>query len=165
MAELQASAAADRLLGEGPAERGRTFLPSVLALIGGAGRARVSGGPALQRGLTDLGRATEPLSRKRVAGGGWQNTAAVHEPLARAATATPLMRCSDPSVVTTTEQLLNALPNVEDTVRIEAFGRVVNAPTAPRLSSPPSCHAHAPAPARNTEDVFERIWHDSRHQA
>jgi hypothetical protein len=48
------------------------------------------------------------------------------------------MRCSDPTVVTTTEQLLNALSNVEDTAHLEAaleaFGRAVNAATAPRLS-------------------------------
>jgi hypothetical protein len=48
------------------------------------------------------------------------------------------MRCSDPAVVTVTEQLLNALSNVEDTARLdsalEGFGRAVNAATAPRLS-------------------------------
>ncbi|MFF7845275.1 hypothetical protein ACFZC6_42030 [Streptomyces ossamyceticus] len=59
--------------------------------------------------------------------------------LARAATAAaPLMRCSDPAVVTATEQLLNAMSDVENTARLEAaleaFGRAVNAATAPRLS-------------------------------
>ncbi|WP_143670589.1 hypothetical protein, partial [Streptomyces antimycoticus] len=72
-----------------------------------------------------------------------QTVAAVREPLTRAATAAataaaPLMRCSDPAVVTATEQLLNALSDVEDTVRMEAalatFGRAVNAATAPPLS-------------------------------
>ncbi|CAM5263531.1 hypothetical protein ADL28_15515 [Streptomyces violaceusniger] len=68
-----------------------------------------------------------------------QTVAAVREPLTRAATAAaPLVRCSDPAVVTATEQLLNALSDVEDTVRMEAalatFGRAVNAATAPPLS-------------------------------
>ncbi|MBM7167559.1 hypothetical protein JQK87_03850 [Streptomyces sp. G44] len=34
------------------------------------------------------------------------------------------MRCSDPAVVTATEQLLNALSDVEDTARLEAAGDV-----------------------------------------
>ncbi|MFJ3513186.1 hypothetical protein [Streptomyces luteogriseus] len=59
-----------------------------------------------------------------------QTVAAVREPLARAATAAaPLMRCSDPAVVAATEQLLNALSDVEDTARLgaalEALGRAV----------------------------------------
>ncbi|MBL3670730.1 hypothetical protein JL475_33150 [Streptomyces sp. M2CJ-2] len=48
------------------------------------------------------------------------------------------MRCSDPAVVTATEQLLHAMGDVENTARLEAalegFGRAVNAATAPRLS-------------------------------
>ncbi|MFF5922817.1 hypothetical protein ACFY8C_31550 [Streptomyces flavochromogenes] len=68
-----------------------------------------------------------------------QSVAAVREPLTRAASAAaPLMRSSDPAVVTATEQLLNALSDVENTARLEpaleAFGRAVNAATAPRLS-------------------------------
>ncbi|MFJ2722605.1 hypothetical protein [Streptomyces sp. NPDC087437] len=47
------------------------------------------------------------------------------------------MRCSHPAVVAATEQL-NALSDVENTARVEsaleAFGRAVNAATAPRLS-------------------------------
>jgi hypothetical protein len=81
-----------------------------------------------------FGRAAELLSRERVASK--RIVAAVREPLTRAA-ATPLMCCSDPAVVTATEQLLNALSNVEDTARLEtapaAFGRAVDAATAPRL--------------------------------
>ncbi|MFJ6691577.1 hypothetical protein [Streptomyces sp. NPDC091294] len=66
-----------------------------------------------------FGRAAELLSRERVASK--QTVAAVREPLTRAATAAaPLMRCSDPAVVTATEQLLNALSDVEDTARLEA---------------------------------------------
>ncbi|WP_326743347.1 hypothetical protein [Streptomyces sp. NBC_01768] len=83
------------------------------------------------------GRAAELLSRERVASK--QTVAAVREPLTRAATAAaPLMHSSDPAVVTATEQLLNALSDVENTARLEAaleaFGRAVNAATAPRLS-------------------------------
>jgi len=135
--ELQGAAAANRLLWEGPAERGRTFLLAVLAFAGGAARAQVAGGSDVQSGLVGFGRAAELLSRERVASK--QTVAAVREPLTRAATAAaPLMRCSDPTVVTTTEQLLNALSNVEDTARLEAaleaFGRAVNAATAPQLS-------------------------------
>ncbi|MFJ4519227.1 hypothetical protein [Streptomyces sp. NPDC088816] len=135
--ELQGAAAANRLLWKGPAERGRTFLLTVLAFAGGAARARIAGGTDVQSGLLGFGRAAELLSQERVASK--QTAAAVREPLTRAATAAaPLMRCSDPAVVTATEQLLNALPDVEDTARLEAalaaFGRAINAATAPRLS-------------------------------
>lgn len=82
-------------------------------------------------------RQRQALCRERVASK--QTVAAVREPLTRAATAAaPLVRCSDPAVVTATEQLLNALSDAEDTVRMEAalatFGRAVNAATAPPLS-------------------------------
>ncbi|MFE1028552.1 hypothetical protein ACFW5I_29000 [Streptomyces sp. NPDC058818] len=135
--ELQGAAAANRLLWEGPAERARTFLLTVLAFTGGAARARIAGGTDVQSGLVGFGRAAALLSRERVASK--QTVAVVREPLTRAATAAaPLMRCSDPAVVTATEQLLNALSDVEDTARLEAaldaFGRAVNAATAPRLS-------------------------------
>ncbi|WP_055607284.1 hypothetical protein [Streptomyces prasinus] len=135
--ELQAAAAANRLLWEGPAERARTFLLTVLAFTGGAARARIAGGTDAQSGLVGFGRAAELLSRERVASK--QSAAAVREPLTRAATAAaPLMRCSDPAVVTATEQLLNALTDVENTACLESametFGRAVNAATAPRQS-------------------------------
>ncbi|MEV5644069.1 hypothetical protein AB0L67_28565 [Streptomyces flaveolus] len=135
--ELQGAAAANRLLWEGPAERARTFLLTVLAFTGEAARARIAGGRDVQSGLVGFGRAAELLSRERVASK--QTVTAVREPLTRAATAAaPLMRYSDPAVVTATEQLLNALSYVEDTARLEAaleaFGRAVNAATAPRLS-------------------------------
>ncbi|NEC33834.1 hypothetical protein [Streptomyces rubrogriseus] len=135
--ELQGAAAANRLLWEGPAERARTFLLIVLALAGGAARARIAGGTDVQSGLVGFGHAAELLSWERVASK--QTVAVVREPLTRAATAAaPLMRCSDPAVVTATEQLLNVLSDVEDTARLEAaleaFGRAVNAATAPRLS-------------------------------
>ncbi|MEV5658268.1 hypothetical protein [Streptomyces sp. NPDC052291] len=135
--ELQGAAVANRLLWEGRAERGRTFLLTLLAFAGGAARARIAGGTDAQSGLVGLGRAAELLSRERVASK--QIVAAVREPLTRAGTAAaPLMRCSDPAVVTATEQLLAALASVEDTARLEAaleaFGRAVNAATAPRLS-------------------------------
>jgi hypothetical protein len=119
---------------EGPAERARTFLLTVFAFAGGAARARDAGGTDVQSGLVGFGRAAELLGREQVASK--QTAAAVREPLTRAATAAPLMRCSDPAVVTATEQLLNALSDVENTARLEtaleAFGRAVNA--APRLS-------------------------------
>lgn len=135
--ELQGAAAANRLLWEGPAERGRSFLLTLLAFAGGAARARIAGGTDVQSGLVGFGQAAEVLSRERVASK--QIVSGVREPLTRAATAAaPLMGCSDPAVVTTTEQLLNALWDVEDTARLEAalatFGRAVNAATAPRLS-------------------------------
>jgi hypothetical protein len=68
-----------------------------------------------------------------------QTVAAGRDPLTRAVTAAaPLMRCSDPAVVTATEQLLSALSHVDDAARLEAalgaLGRAVNAATAPRLS-------------------------------
>ncbi|WP_030423091.1 hypothetical protein [Streptomyces sp. NRRL F-5065] len=135
--ELQGAAAANRLLWEGPAERARTFLLTVLAFTGGVARARIAGGTDVQSGLVGFGRTAELLSRERVASK--QTVAAVREPLTRAATAAaPLMRCSDPAVVTATEQLLNALSDMDDTARLEAaleaFGRAVNAATSPRLS-------------------------------
>ncbi|GHH57789.1 hypothetical protein [Streptomyces candidus] len=135
--ELQGAVAANRLLWEGPAERARTSVLTVLAFTGGAARARIAGGTDVQSGLVGFGRAAELLSRERVASK--QTVAAVREPLTRAATAAaPLMRSSDPAVVTATEQLLNALSDVEDTARLEnaleAFGRAVNAATVPRLS-------------------------------
>ncbi|MEU3005652.1 hypothetical protein [Streptomyces sp. NPDC007020] len=135
--ELQSAAAANRLLWEGTAERGRTFLLAVLAFAGGAARARIAGGTDMQSGLVGLGRAAELLSRERVASK--QTVAAVREPLTLAATAAaPLMRSSDPTVIAATEQLLNALSDVENTARLEAaletFGRAVNAATAPGLS-------------------------------
>ncbi|MES9558796.1 MULTISPECIES: hypothetical protein [unclassified Streptomyces] len=134
--ELQGAATTNRLLWEGPAERGRTFLLAVLAFAGGAARARVAGSTDVLSGLVGFGRAAELLSRERVASK--QTVAAVCEPLTRAATAAPLMHSSDPAVVTATEQLLNALSDVENTARLEAaleaFGRAVNAATAPRLS-------------------------------
>ncbi|WP_393053002.1 hypothetical protein [Streptomyces sp. LN549] len=135
--ELQGAAVANRLLWEGRAERGRTFLLTLLAFSGGAARARIAGGTDAQSGLVGLGRAAELLSRERV--GSKQIVAAVREPLTRAGTAAaPLMRCSDPAVVTATEQLLAALVAVEDTARLEAaleaFGRAVNAATAPQQS-------------------------------
>ncbi|MFD5399307.1 hypothetical protein ACFWJW_34515 [Streptomyces sp. NPDC127097] len=135
--ELQAAAAANRLLWDGPAERARSFLLAVMASAGGAARARIAGGTDAQSAQVGFGRAAELLSRERVASK--QNAAAVREPLTRAATAAaPLMRCSDPAVVTATEQLLNALTDVANTARLEvaleAFGRAVNAATAPQLS-------------------------------
>ncbi|MCX0241815.1 hypothetical protein [Streptomyces drozdowiczii] len=135
--ELQSAATTNRLLWEGPAERGRTFLLAVLAFTGGAARARGAGGTDVLSGLVGFGRAAELLSRERVASK--QTVAAVREPLTRAATAAaPLMRSSDPAVVTATEQLLNALSDVENTARLEAaleaFGRAVNAATAPQQS-------------------------------
>ncbi|GAA2267669.1 hypothetical protein GCM10010232_70060 [Streptomyces amakusaensis] len=135
--ELQGAAAANRLLWEEPAERGRTLLLAVLAFAGGAARARIAGGTDAQSGLVGFGRAAELLSRERVVSK--QTVSAVREPLTRAATAAaPLMRSFDPAVVTATEQLLNALSEVENTARLEAaleaFGRAVNAATAPRLS-------------------------------
>ncbi|MER5747091.1 hypothetical protein ABT097_27955 [Streptomyces sp. NPDC002225] len=135
--ELQGAATTNRLLWEGPAERGRTFLLAVLAFAGGAAHARIAGGTDAQSGLVGFGRAAELLSRERVATK--QTVAALREPLTRAATAAaPLMRSSDPAVVTATEQLLNALSDVKNTARLEAaleaFGRSVNAATAPRLS-------------------------------
>ncbi|MFF4138127.1 hypothetical protein ACFY1B_43140 [Streptomyces mirabilis] len=135
--ELQGAAAANRLLWEGPAERGRAFLLTLLAFAGGAARARIAGGTDVQSGLVGFGQAAELLSRERVASK--QTLAALREPLARAATAAaPLMRSSDPAVAAATEQLLNALTDVEDTARLEAalgaFGRAVNTATAPRLS-------------------------------
>ncbi|MEU3550688.1 hypothetical protein [Streptomyces longwoodensis] len=137
VAELQAAAAANRLLWEGPAERGRSFLLAAFAFFGGAAQARLAGGTDGQSVQVGLGRAAELASRDLLASK--QNVAALREPLARAVTAAaPLMRCSDAAVASTTEQLLAALSNVEDTARLEgalaAFGRAVNAATAPRLS-------------------------------
>ncbi|AJE87491.1 hypothetical protein SLNWT_7115 [Streptomyces albus] len=117
--ELQSTATTNRLLWEGPTVRGRTFLLAVLAFAGGAARARIAGGTDAQSGLVGFGRAAELLSRERVASK--QTVAAVREPLTRAATAAaPLMRSSDPAVVSATEQLLNALSDVENTAGLEA---------------------------------------------
>ncbi|MFI1004916.1 hypothetical protein ACIP10_36045 [Streptomyces galbus] len=137
VAEVQAAAAANRLLWEGPAERARSFLLATLAFFGGAAQARIAGGTDAQSGQVGLGRAAELLSRDRVASK--QNAAALREPLSRAVTAAaPLMHCSDEAVVTTAERLLSALSDVEDTARLEAamtaFGRAVSAATTPQPS-------------------------------
>ncbi|MFB6791746.1 hypothetical protein ACFCWT_34340 [Streptomyces olivaceus] len=137
VAELQTAAAASRLLWEGPAERVRSFLLAMMASAGGAARARIAGGTDAQCAQAGLGRAAELLSRERLASK--QNAAALREPLARAAVAAaPLVRCSHQAVATATEHLLNALADAEDTARLEAaldaFGRAVNAATAPQLS-------------------------------
>jgi hypothetical protein len=118
-----------------PAERGKTFLLAMPASTGLSGR--IAGGTDAQSVQVGFGRAAELLSRERVASK--QSAAAMREPLTRTATAAaPLMRCSDPAVVTATKQLLNALSEVENTARLvaspEAFGRPGNAATAPRLS-------------------------------
>ncbi|AWN30024.1 hypothetical protein DKG71_31105 [Streptomyces sp. NEAU-S7GS2] len=135
--ELRGAAAVNRVLWEGPAVRGGTFLLAVLAAAGGAARARITGGSDVQCGLVGFGQAAELLSRERRATK--QTADAVREPLTRAATAAaPLMRCSDPAVVDATEQLMNAVADVENTARLEAaleaFGGAINAATAPRLS-------------------------------
>ncbi|WP_318205813.1 hypothetical protein [Streptomyces sp. SCL15-4] len=106
-----------------------------------------------------FGRAAERLSRERVASK--QTVAAVREPLTRAATAVaPLMRCCDPAVATW--QLLNALFDVEDTARLEAaleaFGRAVNAATAPR----PDGHVAAPHAAVCCLTMPRRPGHPGR---
>ncbi|USQ85899.1 hypothetical protein NFX46_20480 [Streptomyces phaeoluteigriseus] len=119
--ELQGAAAANQQWWEGPAERARTFLLTVLAFSGGAARARIVGGTDLQSGLVGFGRTAELLSRERVASK--QTVAALREPLTRAATAAaPLMRSSDPAVATATEQLLNALGDMENTAHLETVG-------------------------------------------
>ncbi|MFE0777107.1 hypothetical protein [Streptomyces sp. NPDC058861] len=135
--ELQGAAVTNRLLWEGPAERARTFLLASLAYAGGMARARIAGGTDSQSNLVGMGRAAELLGRERIVSK--QTAAALQAPMTRAAAAaTPLLRCPDPAVVTATEELLNALQDVEDTVRLEeklhAFGRAVNAATAPPLS-------------------------------
>ncbi|MGY0071771.1 hypothetical protein ACWZEH_34500 (plasmid) [Streptomyces sp. QTS137] len=137
VAELQGAAAANRLLWEGPAERARSFLLAVLAFAGGAARARIAGGTDNLSGLVGLGQAAELLSWDRRATK--QTVAAVREPLARAAAAAaPLMRYPDPAVAATTEQLLGACGDVENTAQLEAaleaFGQAVRAATAPRPS-------------------------------
>ncbi|MFD6113981.1 hypothetical protein ACFWG0_28285 [Streptomyces yangpuensis] len=110
--ELQSAVAVNRLLWHGRAERARSFLLTMLALTGGAARARIAGGTDVQSGLVGFGQAAELLSRERVASK--QTAAAVREPLTRAATAAaPLMRSSDSDVVTATEQLPNALAPVD----------------------------------------------------
>ncbi|MFI8301282.1 hypothetical protein ACIGCZ_35810 [Streptomyces nigra] len=137
VAELQGAAAANRLLWEGPAERARSFLLAVLAFAGGAARARIAGGSDNLSGLVGLGQAAELLSWDRRATK--QNVAAVREQLARAAAAAaPLMHYPDADVAATTEQLLTAGGDIENTARLEAaleaFGQAVRAATAPRLS-------------------------------
>ncbi|PLW74422.1 hypothetical protein C0036_01955, partial [Streptomyces sp. DJ] len=63
--ELQAAAAANRLLREGPAERARTFLLTVLAFAGGAARARIPGGTDVQSGLVGFGLSGGGSRRER----------------------------------------------------------------------------------------------------
>jgi hypothetical protein len=76
--ELHGAATTNRLLWDGPAERGRTFLLTVLAFAGGAARARIAGGTDTQSGLAGFGRAAELLSLERVASK--QTAVAVREP-------------------------------------------------------------------------------------
>ncbi|MEU4489990.1 hypothetical protein AB0H94_34800 [Streptomyces purpurascens] len=135
--ELQGAAAANRLLWEGPAERARSFLLATLAFFGGAAHARIAGGTDVQSGQVGMGHAAELLSWERRASK--QTAATVREPIARvAAAAAPLMRYPDPAVAATTEQLLTACGDVENTERLEAaleaFGQAVRAATAPRPS-------------------------------
>ncbi|WP_328403927.1 hypothetical protein OHS70_34055 [Streptomyces sp. NBC_00390] len=93
--ELQGAASANRLLWEGAAERGRTFLLTVLAFAGGAARTRVAGGTDVLSSLAGFGRVAEVLSRERRATK--ETAVTVREPLNRvAAAAAPLMRCPAP---------------------------------------------------------------------
>ncbi|GAB2606606.1 hypothetical protein GCM10027168_44320 [Streptomyces capparidis] len=133
--EVQGAAAVNRLLWEGSTERGLTFLLAVLAFAGGAARARIAGATDVQSGLVGFGRAAELLSRERVASK--QTAAPLQEPLTRAASAAaPLVRRSDPAVAT--EQLLNALADVENTARLKARCRRSAGPSTqpPRRGCP-----------------------------
>ncbi|MBD0844742.1 hypothetical protein [Streptomyces sp. TRM68416] len=128
VAELRGAAAANRLLWDGPAERARSFLLATLGFFGGAALARIAGGSDHLSAQVGMGQAADLLSRDRRASK--QNAAA--------AAAAPLMRSTDAAVAATTEQLLNACGDVENTERLEAaleaFGQAVRAATAPRLS-------------------------------
>ncbi|MFJ4152784.1 hypothetical protein ACIP10_35145 [Streptomyces galbus] len=62
VAELQGAASANRLRWEGPVERGRTLLLTVLAFGGDVAGARIAGGSDAQRGWVGFGRAAELLS-------------------------------------------------------------------------------------------------------
>ncbi|MFE2610712.1 hypothetical protein ACFXDI_47115 [Streptomyces mirabilis] len=119
--------AANRLLWEGSAGRGRTLVLTALAFADGAACDR-----AARR--VGFGGAAELLRRT---GGQQADRGRRAEGRLPGLAAAPLVRCSDPAIVTATEQRLNALADVENTAplaALEAFGRAVNATAAPQLS-------------------------------
>ncbi|WP_031030700.1 hypothetical protein [Streptomyces sp. NRRL WC-3725] len=113
MMKPHGTAATNRLLWEGPAEHGRTFLLTVLAFADGAARARIAGGTDVRSGPVRFGRAAEPPSWERVTSR--QTASAVREPAqpGRHRRHPPLKCCSYPAVVTATEQLLNAVSDTD----------------------------------------------------
>ncbi|MEV7373002.1 hypothetical protein AB0O51_19285 [Streptomyces sp. NPDC090301] len=110
------------------------FLEAGLIALGGAARARIAGGTDVQSGLVGLGQSVQLVAQWGLVGR--QAAAALREPFIRIATAAaPLLRCSDPAVITATEALVAATRTTEGRARLEeklaAFGRAARAATTP----------------------------------
>ncbi|MFI9052437.1 hypothetical protein [Streptomyces sp. NPDC053427] len=136
--DIRHAAATSRILWEGPAERGRSFLLAALAYAGGAAHAQAAGGSDRLSLTAGLGNAAEILAGDRRASK--EHTATVREPLLRLATAAaPLLRHPDADVATAANELADAaLTETENATRIEAglgaFERAVRAALQPQPS-------------------------------
>ncbi|MFD7409733.1 hypothetical protein ACFV7R_45730 [Streptomyces sp. NPDC059866] len=136
--DLRQAAATNRILWEGPAERGRSFLLALLSYAGGVARAQALGASDRLALTAGLGNAAETLAGDRRASK--EHIATVREPLLRLATAAaPLLRHQDENVAAATNALTAAaLAEAEDTTRVEtalaAFENAVRAALEPTPS-------------------------------
>ncbi|GHH63453.1 hypothetical protein FHS35_002098 [Streptomyces umbrinus] len=134
VADVRVAAAANRILWEGPASRGRSFLLALLAGAGGTARGRVAGGSDGLSFAIGLGEVAHLLSRERRAVN--QAIATVREPLLLLATAAaPLQRHSDAAVAEATAAVMAAATDIENTAgvaaAVESFGQAVRAALQP----------------------------------
>ncbi|MFG3132967.1 hypothetical protein ACGFZU_35365 [Streptomyces tendae] len=118
--DLRHAAATNRILWEGPAERGRSFLLALMSYAGGVARAQALGASDRLALTAGMGNAAETLAGDRRATK--QHVATVREPVLRLATAAaPLLRHQDATVASTAAELTTAaLAEGEDTARVEA---------------------------------------------
>ncbi|MFF9192620.1 hypothetical protein [Streptomyces rochei] len=118
--DLRHAAATNRILWEGPAERGRSFLLTLMSYAGGVARAQALGASDRLALTAGMGNAAETLAGDRRAVK--QHVATVREPVLRLATAAaPLLHHQDATVASTAAELTTAaLAEGEDTVRVDA---------------------------------------------
>ncbi|MEV5358640.1 hypothetical protein [Streptomyces sp. NPDC052693] len=118
--DLRHAAATNRILWEGPVERGRSFLLALMSYAGGVARAQALGASDRLALTAGMGNAAETLAGDRRATK--EHVATVREPVLRLATAAaPLLRHQDATVASTAAELTAAvLAEAEDTARVEA---------------------------------------------
>ncbi|MGY4935838.1 hypothetical protein ACWD7T_33020 [Streptomyces sp. 900116325] len=148
--DLRHAAATNRILWEGPAERGRSFLLALLAGAGGVARAQVVGGSERLSITAGLGNAAEMLAGDRRASK--EHTARVREPILRLATAAaPLLRHTDASVATATNELVTAaFADVENPTRVETTLEAFEGAVRSALQPSPSVWARLRGRFRRT---------------